>query len=184
MNILIFGLIIFIGIHLVPCIPSFKSSLVGKMGANGYKGMFSILSFLSLGLIIYGFGAAEFVPVYDPPHWGRYFAMIAMIPVLILLPAANMPTNIKRFIRHPMLLGVVLWAVAHLCANGDQASMILFGALGVYGVFGIWSANSRGATTSTEVVSLKKDMIVIVAGLVVYAVLIYFHGTLFGAPLI
>ncbi|NKB76405.1 MAG: NnrU family protein [Gammaproteobacteria bacterium] len=184
MNILILGLVVFIGIHLIPCMTSLKAGFVSKMGANGYKGMFSIVSFIGLGLIIYGMGKAEFIPVYDPPSWGRYFTMIIMIPALILLPAANMPTNITRFIRHPMLLGTALWAAGHLAANGDQASLILFGSLGVYAIFDIWSANSRGATNSTQVVPIKKDIIVVLAGLVAYTLLSYFHGTLFGMPVV
>ena len=182
MNILIIGLIIFIGIHLVPWFPAFKASLTNKMGANGYKAMFSIVSFIGLGLIIYGKAYAEFIPVYDPPSWGRHFVMAAMLLVLILFPAANMPTNIKRFIRHPMLVGTLLWGVAHLTANGDKASVILFGSLGVYAILAMWSANNRGATTSTQVVPFTKDLIVIVAGLIAYALLASFHGTLFGVP--
>ena len=183
MNILILGMIIFIGIHLVPCSPSFKAGIVNKMGDKGYKTMFSLASFIGLGLIIYGFGTATVVPVYDPPGWGRSFAMIIMIPALILLPAANMPTNIKRFVRHPMLLGTAFWAAAHLAANGDKTSLVLFGGLGIYAIFDIWSANARGAKKSTEPVPIVKDVMVVAAGLVAYALFRHFHGSLFGAPL-
>ena len=183
MRILIIGLILFIGIHFVPAMPSLKASLSSKLGANGYKGLFSIVSFVGLGLIIYGMSIAEFKSVYSPPDWGRVVTLLLMVPALILMPAANMPTNIKRFVRHPMMTGVLLWGVGHLFSNGDLASLVLFGSMAGYSVFSMASANSRGASTSTTVVPVKKDIMVILIGLVVFVLIAWFHGSLFGAPL-
>lgn len=182
MALLVAGLVLFIGIHLVPSVPALRAGLVARFGENPYKGIYSVIALAGLVLIIIGKGAAEFEPLYAPPLWGRHVAMILMPVSLILFPAANMPTNIKRFTRHPMLWGLTLWSVAHLLANGDLASVLLFGGLGAFGLFAMWSANRRGAQKSTTVLPIAKDVMVVVAGLVAWAVLLFLHPYLFGVP--
>lgn len=180
MTLLIAGLALFIGIHLLPTFEPLRDSLADKLGANAYRGVFSLLALAGLVLIVIGKGRAGFEPVYQPPSWGRLAPAILMLPALILLPAANMPTNIKRYTRHPMLWGVVLWAGAHLMANGDKASLLLFGSLGVYAVFDMISANLRGAQKSTTRYPIKKDLMVVAAGVIAYGVLVAAHPWLFG----
>ncbi len=180
MTLLIIGLVIFIGIHLVPTVVPLRAALIQGLGEKPYRGLFALVSLAGLVLIVIGKARADFVPVYDPPAWGRLVPAILMLPALILLPAANMPTNIKRFTRHPMLWGVTLWAAGHLLANGDQASLLLFGSLGAYAVFDMISANARGAVKSTTRYPVKKDVMVVVAGLVTYVVLVVAHPWLFG----
>lgn len=176
------GMVLFIGIHLLPTASGLRSGFVGRLGEDRYRGMFAAIAFAGLILIIVGKAYAPYVHLWVPPVWGRHAAHGLMLPALILLPAANMPTNIKRFTRHPMLWGVTLWALAHLLANGDLASLILFGGFGVYSLFDMWSANRRGATLSTEMLPMKKDVMVVVAGLVTYALFAFLHPYLFRVP--
>ena len=183
MRLLIVGLVVFIGIHLVPAMPTLRSTLVTKLGDKGYKGLFSVTSFLGLGLIVYGFSVSPFQAVYNPPEWGRPITAVLMLIVFMLFPAANMPTNIKRFIRHPMMIGTLLWGIGHLLSNGALADIILFGSMSAYAIFAMVSANARGAQTSTTVVPIKKDLIIVMIGIVVFSVVAYFHGFLFGVPL-
>ncbi len=103
-----------------------------------------------------------------------------MLPAFILLTAAFLPSNIKRFTRHPMLWGFTLWAAAHLIANGDLASFMLFGTFGAYSVFGMISQNARGAEKSTKKVSLAKDMVVVGIGIALYVGFVLSHRWLFG----
>ncbi len=180
---LIIGLIIFFGIHLLPSFPARREVLVERFGKTGYRILFSLISFAGLGLIIYGKGDAEFVFLWQPPTWGQHAPFIMMLPAMVLFPAANMPGHIKRIVRHPMLVGILLWSVAHLLANGDKASVLLFGSFAIFAIFDIFSVSRRSSQSElSEGAKLKFDLIACVAGVVLYAVIIYFHSNLFGPP--
>lgn len=184
MTLLAIGLIVFIGIHSLPMFPVLRQTLVARFQLKGYKLLFTAVAVLGLVLIIIGKAKANFVHVYMPPSWGRHPAMLLMLFAFILLPAAHMPGNIKRFTRHPMLWGVVLWSVAHLLANGDQASLLLFGGLGLYSLVDMVSANRRGARLQAERVPARKDAMVVMAGVLSYFIFLVLHPYLFGPVLI
>jgi len=95
MTLLIIGIVVMIGIHLVPAFPDVRERLIGQLGHNGYRLLFSVLSTLGLVLLIYGFAKAPVVQVWSPPYWTRYVAMVLMVPVFILLIAAYLPGEIK-----------------------------------------------------------------------------------------
>jgi uncharacterized membrane protein len=101
---------------------------------------------------------------------------------LTLFVSAFMPTNLKRLTRHPMLWGVTVWAAVHLVANGDLASLILFGSFGAFSLFDMWSANRRGAELSAKVVPYWRDVLVAAVGGIVYVGLLHSHEMLFGMP--
>ena len=183
MTLLIIGLLVFFGVHFVPAAAGLKQSLTGRLGENGYKGVFSLLSAVGLGLIIWGYSTAEFVTVYDPPEWGRHAAMLLVFLAIICLASFDLKTRIKRALRHPMLIGIILWAVGHLLANGDLASVLMFGAFVVYSLIDIQLANAQGRVKETEVKPFH-DLFAIVGGLVVYALLIMAHPYVIGVPVI
>jgi uncharacterized membrane protein len=139
---------------------------------------------IGLILIIIGKGRADFVPVWDPPNWGYPITQVAMLLALISFPAAYMPTNLKRFMRHPFLTGVALWALSHLLVNGDLASILLFGGFGAFALFDVCSANRRGAKKSDCKLPLYRDLLLIAVGLVIYGVMAALHPYLFGVPAI
>lgn len=180
MNLLIIGLVIFLGAHLLPTAPSARQALVARLGEKPYKLVFSVVSLIGFVLLVMGKGQAEYIHVYAPPAWGPMATAALMLPALILLPAAHMPGNVKRFTRHPMNWAVVLWASGHLLANGDRASVILFASFGLYAVYDMYSANRRGASLQTEKLPMKKDVMIVVAGIVTYGVLRMAHLHLFG----
>lgn len=180
MIILMLGLLVFIGIHLVPSFPALRLRLIDQFGPTGYKGGFAAISFVGLALLIIGKAYAEFIPVWTPAPWGRHLAMGLMPFAFILLVAAYMPSNVKRLTAHPMLLGITVWAAAHLAANGDLAGIVLFGGLGVFSLFDMWSANKRGAAPGTTHYPLVKDLTVVVIGLAAYGAVLFLHPYLFG----
>lgn len=184
MTLLVIGLILFIGIHSLPMFPLLRQAALIRLEPKGYRLLYAGIAALGLVLIVIGKWKAEFVHVYTPPSWGRHPAMLLMLFAFILLPAAHMPGNIKRVTRHPMLWGVVLWSVAHLLANGDKASIILFGSLGIYSLVDMISANRRGATLQSVRLPVRKDLMVVVAGLVTYFIFLVLHPYLFGPVLI
>jgi uncharacterized membrane protein len=180
MTLLVIGLILFIGAHAIPTFTGLRSNLVSRLGEKRYKATFALLALAGLVLAAIGKGRADFVFLYDPPAWGRHATMTLVLIAFILLPAAHMPNNIRRFTRHPMLWGVTLWGLGHLLANGDMASVILFGSLAVYSLLAMVSLNRRGASLHQERVPLRKDAMVVVAGLIVYVIFVFLHPYLFG----
>ena len=150
--------------------------------------MFAVLSVIGLVLIITGMGRAERIVIWHPPAVAGLATAVAMAPALILLVAANFNGHIKRIVRHPMSLGVLLWSVSHLVANGELASLFLFGGFAVFAVldmfrFKIGSSNRRVAAVPGKPASLTKDFLAVVIGLIGYALLVVFHDALFGVPL-
>ena len=184
MTTLILGIALFIGVHLVPSAPPLRSRLRGRVGAKAYSGLFALVSLIGFVLLVVGMGRAPFVPLWGPPAWAHRVAVLGMPVALTLFIAAFMPTNLKRFTRHPMLWGVTIWAAVHLLANGDLASLILFGSFGVFSLFDMWSANRRGAELSSRVVPYWHDLIVVVGGGIVYVALLHGHAWLFGVPVV
>ncbi len=183
MIILTAGLVIFFGVHLFTGAREARANVIAKLGEKTYKGIYSLLSLLGLVLIIWGKGHAPAEPFWDPPSWGRGLALALMPFAFIGIAASHMPTNLKRFTAHPMMWGFTLWAVLHLLANGDRASVALFGTFALYSVYAMVVQNRRGAKPTGVAVPFLKDVIVIVAGLVAWTVFYLGHGWLFGVPL-
>ena len=175
MTLLLIGLVIFIGIHLLPTFSSLREKLVNRYGLNPYKGRFALVAALGLVLIILGHLRAPGIPLWIPPDWGRLAAHILMLPALILFMAAKLPGNIKRYTRHPMLWGVTLWSIGHILANGDQASLIIFISIGSFALFDMVSANLRGAAYSQVRKSPAWDLLVVAVGVIVYLAILTIH---------
>jgi len=184
MSLLLVGLILFFAIHLLPVSVSLRQQAVERLGEYGYKGVFALVSLLGLTLIVYAMGEREYIVIWQPPVWPQHLALVMMLPASILLVAAYMPTNVKRYTRHPMLWGVSIWAIAHLLANGDLGSMILFFSFLVYSLFDMWSSNRRGANKRQDPRPLFFDVGVVVAGTAVYALLYYLHPHISGVPVL
>lgn len=188
MTLLIIGIVVMIGIHLVPALPDVRERLIGQLGQNGYRLLFSVVSTVGLVLLIYGFAKAPIVQIWSPPYWTRYVALVLMVPVFILLIAAYVPGEIRAKVKHPFLVAIKTWALAHLIANGDLASMILFGSFLAYAVFDRIALKRRQATgpvAAPEAGSKRNDAIAVIGGLVLYVVfLVWLHPLLLGtAPL-
>jgi len=190
MALLIAGLVLFLGVHTLPMFPATRNGLAARLGENGYKGIYTLLAVAGLGLIIYGYGVARFegAPLlYDPPFWLRHVTMLLMVPVFIFLVAAYVPSRIKNALKHPMLVAVKLWAFSHLLANGDLASVLLFGGFLVWAVADRISVKRRGPEAGQIAPAADpgkhSDIIVILVGLVLYGVFVWkLHVWLIGVP--
>ncbi len=134
----ILGLVIFLGAHVFVTRRNERAVLVARIGEWPYRGLFSLVSIIGIGLIAYGFAtyrAAGLITVWNPPLWTRHIVIALMWPASIMIAAAYIPGNIKRVLKHPMLVGVKTWAFAHLCANGDLGGIILFGSFLAWAVY-------------------------------------------------
>jgi uncharacterized membrane protein len=153
------------------------------LGEKGYRIAFSIISLIGLVLIVWGFARAPFEPVYAPFPWAQPLALAVLPVAFILLAAANMPTHLRSTLKHPMLIGVLLWAIVHLLNNGDLRSILLFGAFGLWAAADMVSEIRRGRTLlDDKPPRWSMDLAAAAGGLVVFGLVARFHGTLFGVP--
>ena len=146
MLLLIAGLVLFLGTHAVSMARGPRAALVGRLGEGGFKGLYTTLSLLGFALIVYGFGAyraAGMVPVWNPPFWMAHLTLLLTLPIFVLLAATNSGGVIHAAVKHPMLLAVKIWATAHLLANGDLGSILLFGGFLAWAVMARISLKRR-----------------------------------------
>ncbi len=147
MTLMLIGLIVFLGAHSTRIFAEgWRGSMVAKLGANGWKGLYSLVSVTGLVLIVLGYGAARADPVWlwNPPVWTRHAASLFTLGAFILLAAAYVPSNrIKAAVGHPMVAGVKLWAFAHLLSNGTLADVLLFGSFLAWAIADFVSARRR-----------------------------------------
>ena len=189
MMLLIVGLILFLGVHLLPTSPELRAGLQARLGTNGYKAIFSLLSLAGLIVIVLGYHKLQLHPgknpiLWNPPEWTRHFAAGLMLPAMVLLVASVIPSRIRTTIRHPMLSAIKIWALAHLISNGDLGGVLLFGSFLAFAVYDRISVKRRGALGplgNAKPPSVVNDVIVIVLGIALYAALLFGgHAWLFG----
>jgi uncharacterized membrane protein len=186
MPVLIAGIVLWVAVHLVPALaPGVRQGLIARLGAKRYKGVFALSIVAALVLIVIGWRASAAELIYPPPSWGR-LAAFGLMPISIyLFGAAQRPAMIKRIIRHPQLTGLLLWSVAHLLANGDQRSLVLFGGLGAWAVVEMLAINRRdGAWIKQEAPTFAREALGIVISLALFGVLVWAHQWFAGVPLI
>ncbi len=179
MLLLCLGLIIFFAIHLVPTSPTFRDGLIDRFGANAYKLAFAVLSAVGLALIVLGYHKLQLNPgknpvLWTPPEWTRRVTWALMLPAIILFVAAYVPSRIRTVVKHPMLAGLKLWALAHLISNGDLGSLALFGSFLAFGVYDRISVKRRAALgpLGARDGNLAGDVIVVGLGLLLYGYLL------------
>jgi uncharacterized membrane protein len=184
----ILGLIVFLGAHVFVSRRNERAALISRLGRGPYLGLFALVSIV--GLVLLGFGFARYraeglIPVWYPPAWTRQIVVAAMWPASIAVVAAYIPGDIKRVLKHPMLVGVKIWAVAHLCANGDLGGMILFGAVLAWAVYDRITLKRRSdpGAPPIPVGGRRNDIIAILVGTILYLALGFvFHPIVIGLP--
>ncbi|MCH9764687.1 MAG: NnrU family protein [Alphaproteobacteria bacterium] len=188
---MVVGLAIFLGIHLLPASPELRQGLIGRYGEGAYKIGFALVSLVGFALIVIGFHKLQLHPekagpLWDPPTWTRSIAHLLMLPALICLAAANIPSKIKTTLKHPMLVSVKLWAFAHLIAAGSSvAAVLLFGSFLAYAVYDRISYKWRegSAELAAAPQSYAGDLAAIAIGSALYAALLLGgHTWLIGVP--
>lgn len=188
MALLIVGIVVFLGIHLLPTCGGLRARLIARLGANGYRVLFSVLSIAGFVLLVYGFAKAPVIQIWSPPVWARHLAMLLMLPAFVFLVAAYFPGRIKTALKHPMLVAIKTWALAHLLANGDLAGIVLFGSFLAYAVYDRISVKRRQPDGTAGVGAPPgpyNDIVVVVLGLALYvAFLFWLHPLLIGRAVV
>ena len=144
MEMMIAGLLLWSAVHFVPSLAQpLKKRWIGAMGESGYKLAFAAMVIVALLLIIFGWRQALPTHVYVLPLAVKHLSMLLMVFAFVLFGAAKHPTRIKRYVRHPQLASVIVWATAHLLVNGDSRSIVLFGGMAVWATLEMIFINRR-----------------------------------------
>lgn len=184
----IVGLILFLGAHTLTSQRELRAKLIGALGEGPYKGLYSLVSIAGIVLIAWGFSAyraSGWVDLWTPPKAMKHITIALMLPAIILVVASYLRGRIYLAVKHPMLAGVKLWAFAHLLANGDLGSVVLFGAVLAWAVYDRISLKRRtdAGAPPIPVGGFVNDALAVVIGIVAYLALGFvFHPVVIGVP--
>jgi uncharacterized membrane protein len=193
---MILGLVLFFGVHLITTQRKVRASFVAAMGAGVYKAVYGLVSLAGLVLIAWGFAAyrkAGIIEVWEPLVPAgvltvlKHITLVLMLPAVILVAASYIRGRIYLALKHPMLAGIKLWAAAHLLANGDLGSMILFGSFLGWAVFDRISLKRRtdSGAPPIPVGGIGNDFIAVAVGIIAYLALVFvFHPVVIGVAVI
>jgi len=185
---MIAGLALFLGVHTLTTQRAVRAQIIETAGEGGYKIGYSLVSAAGLALIVWGFAhyrATGWIDVWHPPAALKHIAVGLMLPAVILVVASYIRGRIYAKLKHPMLAGIKLWAVAHLIANGDLGSIILFGSFLAWAVFDRISLKRRAdaGAPPIPVGGVGNDLIAVAVGVVAYLALGFaFHPVVIGVP--
>lgn len=184
--VLVLGLILFLGPHVLVTLRPHRAELVKAVGELPYKALFAVVSIAGLYLMGKGFGMyrdAGLIPVWSPPSFMRHVTELLMWPACIFVAAAYLPGDIKRVLKHPMLVGVKTWAFAHLLSNGDLGGIILFGAVLAWAVYDRITLKHRTDPGGPPIPAggRRNDVAAVIAGTILYLALgMVFHPLVVG----
>ena len=183
MILLFIGVLLTALMHLVAAVPSLKAKLKARVGERAYGPLFGIASLAGIAIIVLGWRASDFVHVYDPPEWGRHANFLLTLIAFICFGIFIFRGRLRQKLRFPMAFAVIFWATGHLLANGDMASVILFGGFLAYAVAHIVIGVMNGVRPSPEVRD-GHDLLSVVMGIALYGVMAQLHGALIGVQLV
>jgi len=192
MKLMLLGLLLFLGSHSVRIFAEgWRTATVARIGENRWKAIYSLVSLAGFALLVWGYGNARMEPVvlWSPPLFTRHLAALLTLPAFVLLAAAYVPGNgLKAKLRHPMILGVKLWAFAHLLANGNLADVVLFGSFLVWAMLDYRAARQRdraaaaaGGSGTVKSGNLAATLATTIGGVIAWAAFAFWgHAALIG----
>ena len=188
--VMILGLVLFFGVHTLTTQREMRAQVIAASGEGGYKIGYTLVSLLGFVLIVWGFAhyrATGMWEIWTPPTALKHLTVALMLPAVILVVASYIRGRIYTTLKHPMLAGVKLWAAAHLLANGDLGSIILFGSFLAWAVFDRNSLKRRAdpGAPPIPVGGPGNDLIAVAVGIVAYLALAFaFHPVVIGVPVV
>jgi len=186
MELLILGLVVWVVAHMIPvAAPALRGGLISKLGELPYKGIFALVILGSLALMAFGWRSIESVtPLYDFYDLAAFPGLLVILAGFVLIAASIVPSNFRRLVRHPQLVGFSMWAAAHLVMNGDVRTTILFGGLLAWALATIVLLNKRdGAFTPPAKQLPHKGVMVAAIGFVLFIGAVLGHEYLSGIDL-
>lgn len=172
MTLLVLGLALWWGAHLFKRLAPDARARLGDPG----KGLVAVALLAAVVLMVFGYRGADIVPVWTPPPGMGHLNNTLMLVAVFLFGVGGTKGSLYTRMRHPMLWGTVLWAVAHLIVNGDLASIVLFGGIGLWALVAMAAINRAGPWDRPAAGrGLKGDAMNAVGTLVLYAVIAGVH---------
>ena len=196
MLVLILGIVLFLGAHSLPMARQIREGLIERFGPCGYKGLYTALSLAGFVLIVWGFAryrSEGWIQIWHPPAGMRHVTLLLMWFAFLALASmgpppgrpAGTPSRIRGWLRHPMLVAIKIWALAHLLANGDLGGILLFGSFLAWAVFDRISLKRRGDAGAARFGAFTRaDVLALVAGTVAYVAMLFLHPYLIGVSVL
>jgi uncharacterized membrane protein len=181
MILLALGVAAMAALHLIAAVPAWKQRVKARTGERLYGPLFGLASLAALAAIVAGWRLSALVPVYDPPAWGRMANFLLTFAGFLSFGVFLFRGKLRQRLRFPMGLAVIFWATGHLLANGDKASLVLFGGLLTYAAAHIGIGLAQGVRPSPDV-RLGHDPLSLLAGAALYGVMTQLHPVLIGVP--
>jgi len=186
---LLIGIVVFLGVHTLTTLREPRAALIARLGEGPYKGLFSLGALVGFVLIVWGFSiyrSEGWFQIWYPPTWTRHLTITLMWFAFVALACMNpAPSRIRGWLRHPMLVAIKIWALAHLIANGDLGGMLLFGAFLAWAVYDRIAVKRRGDLGAPRVSSFTPtDGVNLAVGTVAYIAMIFLHPYLIGVSVI
>ncbi len=168
MTLLMLSSILFVGGHLALSSLPVRGWLVAKLSEKLFIPFYSAISFLALGGMILGLKEAQEILLWQTADWMRWLALLSMPFALILIVAGASSKNptavyqgealrsahpapgILTVTRHPVMWGVLIWALAHMIANGTMAELIFFAAFALLALLGTLHQEAKRRATQPE----------------------------------
>jgi uncharacterized membrane protein len=186
---LVVGIVVFLGVHTLATRRETRAALIDRFGEGPYKGLFSLAALVGFVLIAWGFSryrSNDWIQVWTPPIWARHITISLMWLTFVALACMNpAPGRIRGWLRHPMLVAIKIWALAHLIANGDLGGMLLFGSFLAWAVYDRIAVKRRGDLGAPRVASFTSaDGVALVAGTLGFVAMIFLHPYLIGVSVV
>ena len=187
MLILFVGIVVFLGVHSLTIFRETRTSLIERFGLGPFKGLYTVVAIAGFALIVWGFSryrAEGVITLWSPPAWTRHLTISLMWFAFVALACMNpAPGKIRGWLRHPMLVAIKIWALAHLLANGDAGGMLLFGSFLAWAVFDRIAVKKRGDMGAMRIESFTRaDAIALGVGTLAYVAMIFLHPILIWVP--
>jgi uncharacterized membrane protein len=189
MFVLILGIIVFLGAHTFTTRRDARARAIERMGAGPYRGVYTLVSVIGLVLIVWGFSRYRsdgLIPLWYPPIWTRHITITLMWFAFVALACMGpAPSRIRGWLRHPMLVAIKIWALAHLLANGDLGGMLLFGSFLAWAVYDRIAVKRRGDLGAARVSAFTRaDAMAVIIGTIAYVAMIFLHPYLIGVSVV
>ena len=183
---LIIGVTLWSGVHFIPTLAQpLRQSLITRLGDGRYRLVFSFVVVASIILMVMGWRSTPDTLLYQLPEWSRPIGVVLMWFALFLFAAARSPSAIKRLIKHPQLMSMVVWSVSHLMTNGTTRSLVLFGGLGIWALVEMPLINARdGVPKPKPSTGLAGELKIAAIASVLFAVLMFLHPYIAGVSVI
>ncbi len=168
---LVLGVLVWVGAHLFKRVLPKQREALGKWG----RPLVAVVVVVSIVLMIIGYREAEDVPLYALSNWTSYLNNLLMLVALFMMDIGRVNGAVRTKVRQPMLIGVVIWSVAHLLVSGELSALVLFGGLGLWALLqmavisraeGSWEVPAKGSILSDgKVAVLAVGLYAVIAGI-------------------